>query len=79
MPFEPATPAKGDLRSSGEIASSGGVCFPLGRLTHAEPCFHALSLECFIGRQGPTHSLVHHGEAIVSERLIIRSGRRMSI
>jgi hypothetical protein len=53
------------------------MCLPFGRLTDAESGFHALSNECVIGRYGPADGLIHHGEAIVRERLIIHRAHPM--
>jgi hypothetical protein len=48
-----------------------GVLFPVGRLPNAKSSFLTLSFERVIGRQSPAYALVHHGEAVVGEDLII--------
>jgi len=47
---------------------------PIGRLPNAESSFVTLSFERVVGRQRTTHALVHHGEAVVRECLIIHRG-----
>jgi hypothetical protein len=47
------------------------VTSPIGRLTNAEFSFRFLPLQCVIGRQRAADGLLHQGEAIVRERLII--------
>src|ERR1700704_249330 len=48
-----------------------GVLFPVGRLPNAKSSFLTLSFERVIGCQSPAYALVHHGEAVVGEGLII--------
>src|ERR1700726_954396 len=45
---------------------------PVGRLADAKSGFPSLRLSRIIRCQGATHALVHQGEAVVRERLIIQ-------
>ena len=49
----------------------GSVLFPVRCFADAETSFLALPLERIVGCQSPTYALVHHGEAVVREGLII--------
>ena len=48
-----------------------GVLFPFGCFSNAELGCYTLTVQCVVGRQGATHGLVHHGEAVICERSII--------
>jgi hypothetical protein len=47
------------------------VQLPLGRITDPEPGFHALAFERVTSRQGAADALIHHGQAVADERLVI--------
>src|ERR1700736_6698064 len=51
-----------------------GVMSPFGGLTNAESSFRFLPLQCIVGRQRAADGLVHQGEAVPGERLIIHRG-----
>src|SRR5258705_1143618 len=48
-----------------------GVLFPVRGLANAKSSFITLVFERIVGRQGTADALVHHGEAVVGEGLIV--------
>src|SRR5260370_21129887 len=48
-----------------------GVLFPVRGLANAKSSFLTLVFERIVGRQGTADALVHHGEAVVGEGLIV--------
>jgi hypothetical protein len=54
----------------------GGVKPPFVSFSNAKPSLLAKIAERIVRPQGTTHALVHHGQAVISERLIIHWGPR---
>ena len=48
-----------------------GMQLPLGRLPNPKPGFLAQFAQRIVSRERSTDALIHHGEAVVGERLII--------
>jgi hypothetical protein len=48
-----------------------GMQLPLGRLPNPKPGFLAQFAQRIVSRERSTDALIHHGEAVVGERLIV--------
>src|SRR5882724_3530235 len=55
-----------------------GVLFPVGGFPDAKPWFIAKTGTRIVGRESAAYTLVHHGQAVVRERLIVHRPLRKS-